>query len=128
LAYEAVPIDVEIQKLTAAERDALSRYKIHENINTFLANENVPIVVGGLFGGYVGAKLAEDIIADLEGLVGKLSQDVKDEITESVSKLNPLNKARELLGIQTQEELIAGLAGKSEAEILAEAKRRLGIR
>ena len=128
MAYEAVPIDVEIQKLTAAESSALSRYKIHENINTFLANENVPIVIGGLFGGYVGAKLAEDIIADLEGLVGKLSQDVKDEITESVSKLNPLNKARELLGIKTQEELIAGLTGKSEAEILAEAKRRLGIR
>jgi hypothetical protein len=48
LAYEAVPIDVEIQKLTAAERDALSRYKIHENINTILANENVPLLVGGV--------------------------------------------------------------------------------
>jgi hypothetical protein len=46
MAYEAVPIDVEIQKLTAAERDALSRYKIHENINTILANENTPLVIG----------------------------------------------------------------------------------
>jgi len=42
MAYEAVPIDVEIEKLTAAERDALSRYKIHENINTFLGNESTP--------------------------------------------------------------------------------------
>jgi len=48
MAYEAVPIDVEIQKLTAAERDALSRYKIHENINTILANENVPLLIGGM--------------------------------------------------------------------------------
>ena len=48
MAYEAVPIDVEIQKLTAAERDALSRYKIHENINTILANENTPLLVGGV--------------------------------------------------------------------------------
>jgi len=48
MAYEAVPIDVEIQKLTAAERDALSRYKIHENINTILANENIPLLVGGV--------------------------------------------------------------------------------
>jgi len=48
MAYEAVPDDVEIQKLTAAERDALSRHKIHENINTILANENTPLLIGGV--------------------------------------------------------------------------------
>jgi len=48
LAYEAVPIDVEIQKVTAAERDALSRYKTHENINTLLANETTPKLIAGL--------------------------------------------------------------------------------
>ena len=48
MAYEAVPIDVEIQKLTAAERDALSRYKIHENINTFLGNETTPKLIAGM--------------------------------------------------------------------------------
>jgi hypothetical protein len=46
MTYEAVPIDVEIQKLTAAERDGLSRHKIHENINTLLGNENTPILIG----------------------------------------------------------------------------------
>jgi len=46
MPYEAVPIDVEIQKLTPAQRDALSRYKIHENINTFLGNENTPLLIG----------------------------------------------------------------------------------
>ena len=46
MAYEAVPIDVEIQKLTSAQRDALSRHKIHENINTFLGNENTPLLIG----------------------------------------------------------------------------------
>jgi len=46
MAYEAVPVDIEIQKVTAAERDALSRYKIHENINTILANENTPVLIG----------------------------------------------------------------------------------
>jgi len=45
MTYEAVPIDVEIQKLTAAERSALSRYKIHENINTFLGNEGTPKLI-----------------------------------------------------------------------------------
>jgi len=48
MAYEAVPIDVEIQKLTAAERDALSRYKTHENINTLLANETTPKLIAGM--------------------------------------------------------------------------------
>ena len=47
MTYEAVPIDVEIQKLTAAESRALSRYKIHENINTLFANEKVPSLIAG---------------------------------------------------------------------------------
>ena len=54
MVYEAVPEGVEIQKVTAAQRDALSRYKIHENINTFLANENVPTVIGGFIAGFLG--------------------------------------------------------------------------
>ena len=85
MVYEAVPIDVELQKVTAAERDALSRYKILENINTFLANENVPTVIGGFVAGFLGVKLAEDIIADLESRVGKVSQQIKDGITETVN-------------------------------------------
>jgi hypothetical protein len=84
MAYEAVPIDVEVQKVTAAERDALSRHKIHENINVLLANENVPIVAGGLIAGFFGVKLAEDIITDLEARVGKLSADVKQGIKDTV--------------------------------------------
>ena len=85
MVYEAVPIDVELQKVTAAERDALSRYKIHENINTFLANENVPTVIGAFIGGFLGVKLAEDIIEDLESRVGKVSKQIKDGITETVN-------------------------------------------
>jgi len=85
LAYEAVPIDVELQKVTAQERDALSRYKIHENINTFLANENVPVVIGGFIAGFLGVKLAEDIITDLETRLGKLSADTKEDIKNIVN-------------------------------------------
>ena len=87
MAYEAVPIDVEIQKLTAAERDALSRYKIHENINTLFANENTPLVVGGLVTAFFGVRLAEDIIEDLESRVGKVSTNIKDGIKETVAKV-----------------------------------------
>jgi len=47
MPYGAVPDDVEIQKLTSAQQDALSRHNIHENVNTFLANENTPLLMGG---------------------------------------------------------------------------------
>jgi len=46
--YEAVPIDVELQKVTAGESAALSRHKRHENINTLLANENTPVLIGAV--------------------------------------------------------------------------------
>ena len=82
--YEAVPDDVEITKLTIGQRDALSRYKIHENINTFLGNENTPIVIGGFIAGFLGVRLAESIITDLESRVGKLSEDVKQGIKDTV--------------------------------------------
>jgi len=45
--YEAVPDDVDIIKLTIGQRDALSRYKRHENINTFLANPRTPTLIAG---------------------------------------------------------------------------------
>jgi len=48
MAYEAVPDDVEITKLTVGQRDALSRHKRHENINTFLGNETTPLLMGGI--------------------------------------------------------------------------------
>jgi len=84
LVYEAVPIDVEIQKITAAERDALSRYKIHENINTILANENVPVVIGGLVAGIFAVNVAEGIIEDLENTVGPIAEKTKSSIRETV--------------------------------------------
>jgi len=44
--YEAVPDDIELTKLTVGQRDALARYKRHENINTFLGNQNTPLLIG----------------------------------------------------------------------------------
>jgi len=60
MPYEAVPDDVEITKLTSAQRDALARYKIHENINTFLGNENTPILLGA-----IGALATTPLLFDL---------------------------------------------------------------
>ena len=81
MAYEAVPDDVEIQKLTSAQRDALSRYKIHENINTFLANENVPLVVGA---GVLAAFLPQLIGALLQAQEDALNITLTDKQKETL--------------------------------------------
>ena len=87
MVYEAVPEGVEIQKLTAAQRDALSRYKIHENINTFLANENVPLVLGGAVASYLAIQTSKSVIESLETELGKVSQGVKDAVDEGIAKV-----------------------------------------
>ena len=81
MAYEAVPIDVEIQKLTSAQRDALSRYKIHENINTLLANENVPLVIGA---GVLAAFLPQLIGALLQAQEDALNITLTDKQKETL--------------------------------------------
>jgi len=82
MAYEAVPIDVEIQKLTAAERDGLSRYKIHENINTFLGNEGTPKLIA------TGALLASlpVVIPIILGTLRKQDPALGIEIPEGVEE------------------------------------------
>jgi len=84
LAYEAVPIDVEIQKLTAAERDALSRHKIHENINTFLGNENTPVVIGSLIGGILIKGIIEEALENTD-----LTEIAKSKVMAASAAINP---------------------------------------
>jgi len=98
MAYEAVPIDVEIQKLTAAERDALSRYKIHENINTFLGNEGTPKLIGG------AALLASlpiiipIILAALRKQDPQLGIKIPEGVEESIESVTFLKDLNEAVG------------------------------
>ena len=89
MVYAAVPIDVEIQKITAPEKRALDEYLGRESrksyFSEFLSNENVPVVLGGFIAGFLGVKLADDIIEDLESRVGKVSKQIKDGIRETVN-------------------------------------------
>jgi len=112
MAYEAVPDDVEIQKLTSAQRDALSRHRRHENINTLLANENTPLLIGG-----VALLAALPILHNL--FVQSLEEqnilltDKQKDILEKGYKLNllvsPLGPM--ILGKKAAESLYSTLAG-----------------
>ena len=88
MVFAAVPKDVTIEKITAPEKRALDEYLGRESresyFSQFLANENVPVVLGGFIAAFLGVKLAEDIIADIESRVGKLSEDVKQGIKDTV--------------------------------------------
>jgi hypothetical protein len=89
MVFAVVPDDVTIQKITGPEKRALDDYlgveRRESYLSKFLANENVPVVLGGFIAGFLGVKLAEDIIEDLESRVGKLSKEIKDGITETVN-------------------------------------------
>jgi hypothetical protein len=109
MAYEAVPEGVEIQKLTSAQRDALSRYKIHENINTFLGNENTPTLLGS-----VGLLAFTTILLDLllkalqdrgdcPPLTPGEEAEIKKELQRQLLEISPITA-----GLKTLE---AGLRG-----------------
>ena len=89
MVFAVVPDNVTIEEITAAQKRALDEYlgveRRESYFSKFLANENVPVVLGGFIAGFLGVKLAEDIIEDLESRVGKLSKEIKDGITETVN-------------------------------------------
>jgi len=86
MAYAIIPEGYTLQKVNKAEKAAVDAYFRHEDTKTLLGNVNTPLVVGGLVGAFFGARLAGDIISDLEDKVGAVSQDIKDGITDTVAK------------------------------------------
>ena len=113
MAYEAVPDDVEIQKLTAAQRDALSRHKIHENINTFLGNETTPLLMGGvalLIALPILSKLFFDSL-ELENIV--ISDEQKEKVKQQFTTVLLTNPATGPLVLGKKGlELFEGLLGE----------------
>ena len=84
MAYAIIPDGYTLQKVNKAEKAAVDAYFRHEDTKTLLGNINTPLVVGGLITAFFGVKLAEDIITDLESRVGKLSEDVKQGIKDTI--------------------------------------------
>ena len=119
MAYSLIPEGFTLKKVSSAEKDAVDEYFGRQRRGTYfeglLSNPALPSAIALITTGIIAKQLAEDF---------KLPEiEVQESITKAV--INPI---RNIFGTKTQEELIAGLTGMSEAEILAEIERRLGIR
>ena len=85
MPYAIIPDGYTLKKVNKFEKAAVDAYFRHEDTKTLLGNVNTPLVVGGLITAFFGVKLAEDIITDIEGRLGALSDDVKEGIRETVN-------------------------------------------
>jgi len=86
MAYALIPEGFKLEKVTKAQADAVNSKRRHDDIVALLNNTNTPLVLGGLVTAFFGARLAADIIADLEAKLGGLSEDIKEGIVETVAK------------------------------------------
>lgn len=86
MSYALIPDGYTLKKVTPLQEAAVNAKRRHDDIVALLENSNTPLVVAGLITAFFGAKLAGDIISDLEDKVGAVSQDVKDGITETIAK------------------------------------------
>jgi len=88
--YVLIPEGFELKSVTKAQQTAVDEHFGRERKGTyiegFLSNTNTPLVIGGLVTAFFGARLAGDIIADLEDKVGTLSDDIKEGIVDTVAK------------------------------------------
>ena len=84
MAYALIRAGYTLKQVTKLQQQAVSAERKHSNIEALLANPNTPIVIGGLVAGYLGVKLADAIILDLENRLGKLADDVKQGIRDTV--------------------------------------------
>jgi len=87
MAYVIIPDGYSLKKVTKAELDAVNAYFRHENTNSLLENVNTPLVLGGLVAGFFAVQTSKSVITELEGLLGELSDDVKEAIETGVAKV-----------------------------------------
>jgi len=46
MPYALVPKDYTLKKVTTAQKTAVDKHNRHENVNTFLDNQNTPLLLG----------------------------------------------------------------------------------
>jgi hypothetical protein len=86
MPYVLIPEGHKLEKATKLQIDAVNAKRRHDDVVALLTNPNTPLVLGGLVTAFFGARLAGDIISDLEDKVGAVSDDIKEGITDTVAK------------------------------------------
>ena len=85
MPYVLIPDGYNLKKVTKLQKDAVDAKRRHDDVVALLENTNTPLVIGGIITAFFGVKLAEDIITDIEGRLGALSDDVKEGIRDTVN-------------------------------------------
>jgi len=85
MVYVLIPDGYNLKKVTKLQKDAVDAKRRHDDVVALLENTNTPLVIGGIITAFFGVKLAEDIITDIEGRLGALSDDVKEGIRDTVN-------------------------------------------
>ena len=130
MALELMPNGT-FKKLNATQTNALDRY--YKRLHNKPITQELALPVGLIILGGIGAMayiFKDDIKKEFEEqkealwdwVIGGIKSLPKKAVVATADGL------RNIFGTKTQEELIAELEGMSEAEILAEVRKRLGIR
>ena len=131
MALELMPDGKTFKKLNSTQKKALDTYykRLHDKpLSQDLALPMGLVILGGI--GAMAYIFKDDIKKEFEEqkealwdwVIGGIKSLPKKAVVATADGL------RNIFGTKTQEELIAELEGMSEAEILAEVRKRLGIR
>ena len=91
MPYALIPDGYTLKKVTKLQKAAVDAKRRHDNVEALFNNPNTPIVVGGAIGAVLAVKLGDEIIKDLEKLLGDLGDDAKEVVTGAVTRVtNPV--------------------------------------
>ena len=116
MPYALIPDGYTLKKVTAAQLDAVSAKRSHEDFIAILSNPGTAQLVGTAGLALATAHFLPLFLEKLEEKVGSLSDDFKEGVNETVNELNPLNIVRERAGLKSNQELIAELERRAAAK------------
>jgi len=116
MPYALIPDGYTLKKVTAAQLEAVSAKRSHEDFMAILSNPGTAQLVGTAGLALATAHFLPMFIEKLEEKVGSLSDDFKEGVNETVNELNPLNIVRERAGLKSNQELIAELERRAAAK------------
>jgi len=116
MPYALIPDGYTLKKVTAAQLEAVSAKRSHEDFMAILSNPGTAQLVGTAGLALATAHFLPLFLEKLEEKVGDLTDDFKEGVNETVNELNPLNAVRKIYGGKTNEELIAELKEREETK------------